>query len=306
MKLRILLISSVLLLLPQWMQAAAVSPATLDLVGNRGEVTNAVFTVINTLATEQRYFLNTLSFTAKDISGEPQFSQTKTGDTLSKWMKLPSEQISVPARSKLEIPFSIQVPADALAESYQTAITVSGAPSEIVATNGAVVEAKTAILVFFTVSGDSQKKVALLDFLSSAKGFLSNLNQSFTFRLQNQGIVYAIPSGTIEIRDVFGRQVGQLEVNKEKSRVLPNTTRSFIAVLNDTPKNLMEQIGDQMKLFTMGPMTAKLHLDFGEGFEKIQATTSFWYIPYQLIGIALGLMAVLFLGYKKIQKHKTK
>lgn len=306
MKLRISLISFVLLAFPLCMQAAAVSPATLDLVGNRGETVASMFTVINAQPTEQTYYLDTLSFTAKDNSGEPQFANKKTTDELAKWIQFDSDHIVIPAQSKVDVPFTIHVPADASSGSFQSAVTVSSAPSEVVATNGAVVEAKTAILVFLTVNGDTIKKAALLDFTSSAKGTQSNFNQIFTFRIQNQGNVYFIPTGTIEMKDVFGRMIYQTQVNEDKSRVLPNLTRSFTASLVNHSQDWMQSIKDQASLFTIGPITSTLKLNLGDGFQPIQATTSFNYIPYQLLVTVLVVLLILFIGYYSLSKRKRK
>lgn len=285
------------------MQAAAVSPATIDLMGGRNETVASTFTVINTKATSETYYLDTLSFQAKNETGEPQFSSQKTQDDLTKWIKFPSDHIQVPARSKLDVPFTIHVPADVAGGSYQSAITVSSAPSEIVATNGAVIEAKTAILIFFTVKGDSTKKAALLDFLPSERGILSDLHQTFTYRIQDQGNVYVIPDGTVTIKDLFGRTIQTRNANEAKNRVLPMSTRSF-QLTDQKPKGFLNTLNDQARLFAIGPMHATLALNLGEGFQPINATTSFWYVPYQLILVVIALIVLVLLGYRFLSKHK--
>lgn len=303
MKLRTALFSLLLFALPLSMQAAAVFPATIDLMGTRGEVTQATFTIINTQAVEQTYYLGTMPFKAKDESGEPLFLADSPIDGLSKWIQFSSDHISVPARSQVDVPFTMNIPTDVLAQSYQSAITVSSAPAEVVATNGAIIEAKTAILVFLTVKGDSIKKVALLDFKSATNGFLSTLRESFTFRIQNQGNVYAIPEGTIDFTDVFGRKILSLNANIAKHRILPMTTRSF-DVTGEKISGWMNILKDQVQTFAIGPVRATLSLNSGDGFPHIQAEISFWYVPYQLILTSLATIALLLFGYWSISKHK--
>lgn len=288
------------------MRAAAVSPATLDLSGNRGEIIDSKFTVINAQSTDQTYYLGTLSFSAKDHSGEPQFASVKTNDELANWIQFSSDRINVPARSKVDVPFSVHLPADAKSGSFQAAITVSSAPSEIVATNGAVVEAKTAILLFLTVNGESIKKAALLDFTTNIKGIQSNLHQTFVYRLQNQGNVYFIPNGVIEIKDIFGRVVYKIDANADKSRVLPNSTRSFMASVDDTSQGWMQIIKNQSRLFVFGPLTSTLQLNFGDGFPSVHASTSFWYVPYQLLVTVLIVIMAVITGYYSLSKRKRK
>lgn len=303
MKLRVILISLILFALPHFMYAAAISPAMMDIEGARGETVTATFTVINTQGTDQTYYLDTLSFQAKDESGEPKFLTEETSDNLSKWVSFPVDQIVVPARSKVDVPFTVQIPADVTSGSYHTAITVSSAPAEVVATNGAIIEAKTATLVFLLIKGETTKKVALLDFVSGGKWIQSNLRQTFTYRLQNQGNVYAIPEGQIVLRDLFGRELRSIDANEEKQRVLPATTRSFQAT-DQKVTGFLDILSDQAKHFSLGPVTATLFVNFGDGFEPVHATTSFWYVPYQLILSVLLLASLLVIGYQTLSKHK--
>lgn len=182
------------------------------------------FTVINTQTNSQTYYLDTLSFKAKGESGEPEYISK---DNLAKWIQFPAESVLVPANSKADVPFKIMIPSDITSGSYQSAITISSAPSEVVATNGAIVEAKTAILLFLNVKGESNKKVVLLDFLGNTDGIQTDLQQSYTFRIQNQGNVYSVPEGSIEIKDVFGRVLSKKQINESKYRILPQSTRTF-------------------------------------------------------------------------------
>lgn len=303
MKFRSLLLSLILLSIPFCMHAAAVSPATIDVSGGRGEVVSSKFTIVNTQATNQTYYLDTLSFQAKDESGEPQFSSMKTTDSLAKWIIFASDHVTIPARSKIDAPFTIHIPADVVPGSYQSAITVSSAPAEVVATNGAIVEAKTAVLVFLTVNGDSTKKVELLDFKASGKGIQSDLHQTFTYRIQNQGNVYAIPEGVIAMKDILGRTIQVRDANESKNRVLPMSTRTF-QVASLKPNGFVDTLKDQSRAFAIGPVNVALALNLGVGFQPIHITTSFWYIPYQLILSVLVLVVLLYLVYQFISKHK--
>lgn len=303
MKLRTVLTLLILFSLPHRMYAAAVSPAMIDLEGARGEAVASIFAVINTQETDQTYYLDTLSFQAKDESGEPKFLTEDTSNNLSQWVSFPIDQIIVPAKSKVDVPFTVQIPADVSSGSYQTAITVSSAPAEVVATNGAIIEAKTATLVFLLIKGETTKKVALLDFVSNGKWIQSDLHQTFVYRIQNQGNVYAIPEGKITIKDVFGRKLGLIDTNETKQRVLPATTRSF-QTIDKKVVGFLDVLRDQANHFSIGPVTATLSVNFGDGFEPIQATTSFWYVPYQLILSVLFFVSLLVIGYQTLSKHK--
>lgn len=307
MKLRILFSSVALLLIPFSMNAATVSPATLDLQASKGETISSTFTVINTSAAEQKYFLDTLGFKPHDESGTPQFLEKDKSSAFTKWIQFSSEQITVPARSKVDVPFEIIVPSDVAAGNQEVAITISSAPSDIVATNGAIIEAKTALLVFLTIKGETIKQAALLDFIDSVgSNARSELSGNFSYRIQNQGNVYAIPVGTIQFKDLFGRVLLKMDANEMKGRILPGSTRKFEVRVDVKQNGLLDQIKNQMQTFAIGPITSELSIELGDGFEPIYAQTTFWYVPYQMIGAILFDLLCLFLLYHLFSKTVTK
>ncbi|MEK7452219.1 MAG: hypothetical protein AAB664_02680 [Patescibacteria group bacterium] len=307
MKPRILFSSLALLLIPGSLYAAAVSPATLDLQASQGETVTSAFTIINTSASEQKYYLDTLGFKPQDESGTPQFVEKEQGDAFTKWIQFKTDQISVPAHAKVEVPFEVIVPQDVATGSHQAALTVSSAPSDIVATNGATIEAKTAILVFLHIKGETIKQAHLLDFIDAIKEKVrTELYGNFSYRIQNQGNVYVIPVGNVTFKDVFGRTLMTEDANSVKGRILPNSTRKFNVSLGKHSENIFETLRNQMKLLAIGPVTENLSIEFGEGFKQIQEVKTFWYVPYHLIATLLSAILLLFLLYRSIGKQFSK
>ena len=307
MKFRILISSITFLLIPFSLYAATISPATLDLQASRGETIASKFTVINTSAENQNYFLGTMAFQPRDETGAPQFLDTKTKENLTQWILFPLDHITVPANSKVDVPFQVVVPSDIAAASYESAITVASAPTDVVATNGAIIEAKTATLVFLTIKGESTKKAALLDFKSDSTSVIrSTLDRSFTYRIQNQGNVYFAPIGTVVLKDVFGRTLRSFEANVQNGRVLPSSTRTFPVASDKNPKGFLQTMQQQMQDFTVGPITSTLSLKLGDGFAPITSTTTFLYVPIQLVTTILIILCVVLLVYKKSQKRFSK
>ncbi len=302
MNVRTIILSLFLLAMPFHVGAATVSPATIDLIGNRNDVVLSTFSITNTQDTEAIYYLDTLAFQAKDETGEPKFTE-QAENTLAEWIVLTSESVRVPARSKGDVPFTIQVPADIASGSYQSAITVSSAPSDIVATNGAIVEAKTAILVFLTVQGETQAQAALMDF--EVGGWIrTDVPSSYKVRIQNQGNVYATPSGSITLKDVFGRVLQTIPVNEAHQRVLPKTTRTFTTE-PEPPQSFLTKLSWQARHLSIGPIRAELELLSGEGFAPIRATHVFWYFPFPLLFVLLLAGLVITFGYKRLSRLKS-
>lgn len=303
MKLRFAIFILWLLVFPLATHAASVAPATLDLSGDRGANVPATFAIFNTKATAQTYYLGTISFDAKDETGSPQFQESSSTDKLAKWITFDSDHVVVPARSEAQVPFFIHIPADVAAGSYQTAVTISDVPSEVVQSNGAVIDAKTAILVFLTVNGSTTKKAALLDFTTNAKGFQTDLYPSFQFRIQNQGSAYFIPEATITLKDMFGRVIARIDA-ADRGRVLPGSTRAFQTAFASKPRSIYESIQRQAALFTMGPVTAQLDVNPGEGYEPIMSKIVITYYPIQLMFVSFGVIIMVIVLYLILAKSK--
>ncbi len=281
-----------LLLSPMLGQASAISPAVVELAGSRGETIESIFTVLNAGASDQLYFLDLLSFESSGEDGTPAFVPKKTnGDAFLSWVVFPVHEVLVPARSKVEVPFQVVVPDDIASGSYYGAITVSTAPSDVVETNGATIEAKTAILVFLTVAGETVESLELLDFTLEQTD-ASHPFGLFSFRLQNQGNVHLTPVGEIRLMGMFGQTIVALDANPTEGRVLPGSTRTFTVAYEPADMSWLQTAGYQLRHLAFGPINAELKLVYG-GDGRIEATWSFWMIPWELINFVLVIVAVL-------------
>lgn len=282
--------------------AASVMPATIDLSGARGETLEEKVTIINTENSDQTFYFETIKFTAQDESGMPKFLQNEKTD-LSRWIFLPVKTMVVPARSSADVSFKISIPSDIAAGSYFAALTISDSPSDVVADNGATLQAKTAVLVFLTVEGETTLAAGLLDFKSSFGKFTDRLSGTFAYRIQNQGNVYFVPVGSVIIQDAFGRNLITTDANEEKGRVLPDTTRAFSGPIGQEPKNFLGLIQHQISNFTVGPLSLQLTAAAGADGPTINATETVWYVPWQtlLFGVLI-IVFVLLVRYKLKKK----
>lgn len=283
---------AVLLLNPNATYATTLSPALQELEAQRGQTVEASVSVLNTSTADQTYYLDVMNFRASEDGDSPVFiPNDEDASGLVEWIQLASSSVTVPAGSSGDVLFSIVIPNDVASGGYYGALTVSNAPSDVIATNGAIVEAKTASLVLLTVLGETNRQAALLDFGqddSSLRGFLQG---EFSYRVQNQGNVHVLPKGTITFTDLFGRVIDQVDANETESRVLPGTTRRYTVSVDSRVQGWLQTISQQMRVFAFGPVTATLELDYGESV--LTAETSFILIPWQLLLSVVGLLAVL-------------
>ena len=184
--------------------AAAVSPATLELSGRRGESVQAEVTVLNASAQPETFFLTMMRAVPRDETGEPRFLPADPSHPgLPEWIAAPAS-VSVPAQSRVSVPFIVAIPNDIPSGGYYAALMLSPAPRAAVLGSGASIEANVAVLVLLTVEGETMQRLALLDFTSPLRGALvSTIHGPFAWRVQNQGNVHMAPTGTVTVRDVF-------------------------------------------------------------------------------------------------------
>jgi len=271
--------------------AFSITPALIDFLAPRGETARGEFILLNTFEEEKTFYFDTLNFTSSE-TGSPIFSTDSQKENLATWMSFPSS-LTVAANSQSQISFSVLIPDDIPSGSYQAAMTISEYPSEVVATNGATIQATVALLVFLTVEGEMTRQMAFLDATADfANRLVSFPTGTVSYRVQNQGNIFLIPAGTLTIRDMFGRALYEQTLNVQQSRILPGTTRTFTENVLE-PQSWKELLKMQTQFWSIGPMTAEVTLH-AEG-QDATAFFSFWYLPWQLASVVLGSLLAIWL-----------
>lgn len=268
--------------------ATALAPSILEIEASQGEVAQQMFQIINTEAAEQVYYLGVLKFEASEDGSSPEFIPfDEDHEGLPEWIQFPVREVRVPSRTSVDVPFTISVPMDVVAGSYFAAVTVSKAPSDVVATNGAIIEAKTAVLVLLTVSGETRAQAQLLDFTSSKSS--ASLAGTYQFRIQNQGNVHIQPKGTVRFSDVLGRTILEVDANQDGSRVLPGSTRTFEV-----------DVSEEDAPFALGPVNATLAITYADGV-SLKSTMTFWIVSWKVLGSLVGSLLVLLILFKYLR-----
>ncbi|MEK7614880.1 MAG: hypothetical protein AAB431_00665 [Patescibacteria group bacterium] len=303
MRLSIIISFLLLALIPHSVRAISLAPAVLEMTATRGSVVQQTISVINTKGTEQTYFVGIMKFKPSVEGESPVFISPQEDQTeLPQWIRLPFTEFRVAANTKAEVPFEVAVPLDVKSGGYYAALTVSQAPGEVVADNGAIIEAKVAVLLLLTVEGETEEKLALLDFHSDKSDLTSQLGGVFTYRLQNQGNVHVTPKGTLKLTDLFGRTLIESDANPELGRVLPGSTRAYELGI-ETQKDFFWIVKDQIGFFAIGPIKATLDLSYGEEGQQIYSSFSFWHFPWQLL-VTIGVPLIVLLGLFHLKKPR--
>lgn len=308
------LFACLLLLVPghahaQGGQAFSISPTLIELSADPGETKTATIKLTNLSDTELTMTAQSNDFGSKNETGEPNIifdDSESTPHSLKNWVALP-EDFTIASKETKTVDVPIDIPEDAEPGGHYAVIRFTGNAK---AEDGSQVALSASIgsLVMLKVSGEIQQKVSVASFYSAHKNFSETSffeygPVAFVERLKNEGNIHVKPTGTIEIKNIFGKVVSTIRVNGDPGQddnlpksVLPQSIRRF------------DQSLEGKRLF--GKYKATLALSYGDPQQKIEQSITFWVIPYKLI-IAVILAIVLLVlvirfGIRRYNKHIIK
>lgn len=272
-------------------QALEIGPPVLNLSGNPGATVKSEVKLRNVSNAAMVVSADINNFSASSSeNGNPSVSiDNKEPDPYSMidWFK-PVNQMTLKAKQMVTIPVSIKIPSNAAPGGYYAAVRFTGRPAELDGT-GVSLSASIASLVLMKVNGAAKESMSLEEYSVRQNAITGGLFESmpiqFTTRLKNQGNIHEQPSGYIDIKDMFGKQVVSLSVNADRRNVLPASIRKFETTLDNTA------VGNRI-LF--GRYTADLSLTYGANNTVIKKQISFWVIPYRIIGLIILALVVAF------------
>lgn len=272
-------------------QALEIAPPVLNLKADPGEVitTKIILRDVSTSPLVVRNQIN--DFVASGEDGTPRLlleeSDKENPYSLKNWIQ-PLPEFTLQPKQINELPVKIAVPANAAPGGYYGVVRFTAAPPGLDGT-GVSLSASLGTLVLLRVNGDAKQLMSVEEFSASKNGKSNWLFESppieFVARLKNEGSTHEQPTGTITVSDMFGNKIAGVNVNLTRNNVLPSSIRKFDQVLDKST------IGDR---FLFGRYTADMKIDYGTKGQTLTASTSFWVIPYRLIGFAILLLIIAF------------
>jgi hypothetical protein len=269
-----------------------------------------------------RVNINVVDFKSNGETGTPalqlQAGAPQTPWSLKPFINVPKSIDLGPGESKY-IPFSIRIPENQGAGSYYSAIKYDPQPgggSDTVVVSGAPSQ-----LMFVTVPGKATELMNLKKFggynikdgeeNGKFKTFYTKQPQKLAYLLQNAGNVAESPSGSIQIKNLFGKQVKFIKnANPKENLALIDQTRRFEVCIESQTKEV-EQDGRKTKVegcknpgLLPGIYKASMSLFYGingSNTQEINATATIWYMPWWFIGIILVLLAVIAFAIYKVR-----
>lgn len=278
-----------------------VEPGKTEIFINPGETTVKNIVITNRIGKTFKFRLSTedMTGTSDPLSPIKLLGDEKGPYSLKNYITPEITEFSLEQGEKISIPVTVSIPLDAEPRGFYGALIVSNDPEVTESENLKDTEGKTKIvsrigsLFLLRINGEGKESGRLEDFkiLGPSKTFYENRPSGFEILFKNDGNVHLVPHGIITIKNILGKNVGEIPVDAYFS--LPDSIR-YREVLWTEGSGL-------------GRYTANLSLYKGYGNENVNAAISFWIIPWKiLIVVFLGLIILISLVYYVLTRFELK
>ena len=259
-----------------------VGPGRTEIVVEPGQTVVREITVTNRITDDRTFLLE-----VEDITGSSDASTAVqlTGDargpySIQDYISFPEDRFTLELGERARIPVTITVPADAEPGGYYGSVlvsTVREGSTEVSETPRSPIIARVGSLFFLRVAGEVVTAGETLGIsLVDDKWWYESGPVDLAILYENTGSVHLNPYGELSITNMFGEEVGFVEL--DPWFVLPASLRS------------REVTWDREFLLGRYTVTAKVN----RGYEDIvdEVTVSFWVLPWKIVG---GIFLVLFI-----------
>jgi hypothetical protein len=291
-----------------------ISPLPIEINTKPGTSTSADLRVRNVGNKTEKLQVRLLAV-SEDDNGEVHLSNPSASDEWVKWVSFDRQTFDAPSNQWQTIKMTINVPKTAAfgyyyAVEYLRATEVAPQPGKAVA--------RGAVATFILLNADTvgAKREAQIASFSADRKSYEFLPAAFKVKMRSTGNVHVAPHGNIFIAK-GGKQVGVVDVNENRGNILPKGSRYFDTAWTDgfpvyQTKNgpdgqpLLDKKGQSQKSLKwdfshanrlrFGHYTAHLVMVYDNGVRDVplEATVSFWIVPWRVIGILL--VVAIFVG----------
>jgi hypothetical protein len=213
------------------------------------------------------------------------------------WVTLQTNFVTVPPRTRVDIPVAIHVPSDASPGDH-TGGVVAAAPTGTKTAGGqtAVVDRRTGSRIYVRVNGNVNPSLVVENLSSDYTGAFNPLDGTMhvSYTLRNPGNVRLGARQVVEITDVFGRSVASRH-GKVIPELLPGNAVRLHEHFTGVPAEL--RLGASVKVIPVEPVGTT---------EKAPASTMYtshtWAIPWTVF----LLLLLAFLLWRLYRRYRTR
>jgi hypothetical protein len=290
------------------------SPLPINLTAAPGTTVTTDIRIKNNSG-PQTVKVSLMKFGAYGDTGKPILKDRQPGDDYFDWVSFNPGSFLAPTDQWQTVKMTIKVPKDGAFGYYYAVIftPANGRPTG----KGNVLLGSTAVLVLLDVQNPNAKRTLQIVSYTASKHIYEFLPASFEVKFHNSGNVHVQPHGNIFISH-GNKQVASLVVNTQEGNILPGTNRIFDVpwadgfpayankqkngsdVLDKSGQNetRLEWDWKHFSKLRFGKYTAHLTAVYDNGKEDVplDATVSFWVIPWRILFGVLFVLTLVGVG----------
>ncbi|BBH63846.1 hypothetical protein ACTI_05310 [Actinoplanes sp. OR16] len=214
-----------------------------------------------------------------------------TGDKKSvavgAWVQAAAKDVTIPAKSEAEVPFSVSVPANATPGDYVGGIVTSLSQSS--STETINVERRLGIKIKMRVGGDLVPGLAIEDLKVDYRGSLLTGDATVSYTIHNTGNAVESARQEVSIAGPFGWLRTDAGTVDSPPELLPGERWAVAVPLKDvSPAVVLAATATLTPLLTdaSGSTTS---------LDPVTATTRIWALPWPLTALLVAVIALLVL-----------
>jgi hypothetical protein len=291
-----------------------ISPLPIELTAKPGTSAKTDLRVRNAGTKTEKLQVKLLAV-SEDNNGQVHLTKPTASDEWVGWVSFDRPTFDAPAGEWQTIKMNVNVPKSA-AFGYYFAVEYLRASEQATQPGTAAAHGAVATFILFNADAPNAKRQAqVVSFTSSRKSY-EFLPASFTVKISNTGNVHVAPKGNIFITK-GGKQVSSIDINSIGGNILPNGSRFFSSSWNDgfpayqfkngpdgqpllnkegVPEKSLKWDFAHANRLRFGHYKAHLVMVYDNGQRDVpmEATLSFWVIPWRILGIMLliGLLVL--------------
>lgn len=281
--------------IPDVMNLTAIPPR-VEIVAKPGETIQKTLQIHNSSSTGQYIQVTTADFIVGEDGRTPvQINETTSNRySLASWITVsPTRFLLQPSATQI-VDLLVQVPSNALPGGHYAMVLYgiaqgSQASSQDLTQNkpktSSGITGRVGTLVYVTVPGNIHEEAFIRG--AKAPSLVENGPVTISFKVENRSDVHIRPNSSIEITDIFGRQIDTIKVEPEN--IFPYTMRDFSARFDH--------------VWGLGRYEAKIIVPYGNQGKVVEALVFFWMIPYKLITTVLILILAVVAIVISIRRH---
>ncbi|MBI2285584.1 heme exporter protein CcmD [Candidatus Saccharibacteria bacterium] len=277
----------------------SISPTLSEFTLKPGQADKLDINLKNITANKITAQASIADFESDNVSGNPKIITDPnhvSPNSIRKFI-LGMEDIPLDVGQQKNVTLAIQVPGDAAPGAYFGIIRYKAVPAGQNAPGPGEVSLSASVgtIVLIGVPGNIREQVQLTGlhiYSGTRKGTLFfEKPTKIGVELRNLGNGFVKPFGTVEIRNMTGKEVYTYQLNNTNPRasVLPGSNRIL--------ENEIKNIG------AIGRYTVTASVSYGSGSQVLTLKKTFWYVPIWLAAIILAVLGLLILFVFRAYRH---